>query len=88
MQEKLLITIEIKPNTQEEDSWYLEIINTLTAKVFNAQNLEAMNEVLETLYSLYPGSDLEVRWLPSQEASPAHINEVRTLINKMQEEMN
>lgn len=86
-QEKtLLITVEIKPNETDE-GWFLEVINSITGKVFNCRTLEEMNENIETLYGLYPGHELQVMWLPSHDAEPEHIEEVRTLIGAIQKEM-
>lgn len=83
----LHITVEIK-STQE--GYSLEVINTITQKVFQCKNLEAMNEMITTLYSLYPEYELQVEWLKSPLAYPHHINELRQQIiefeQKIQEE--
>lgn len=83
----LHITVEIK-STQE--GYSLEVINTITQKVFQCKDLEAMNEMVTTLYSLYPEYELQVEWLKSPLAYPHHINELRQQIiefeQKIQEE--
>jgi glutathione peroxidase-family protein len=84
-EETLLITVEIKSNPQ---GWLLEVINTITGKTFLCQNLEEMNEQIETLYSLYPDHELQVMWLPSHEAKPEHVEEIRMLIDAIQQQLN
>lgn len=86
-QEKtLLITVEIKSN-ETDDGWFLEVINSITGKVFDCQTLEEMNENIEALYSLYPGYELQVMWLPSHDAKPEHVEEIRMLIGAIQKEI-
>lgn len=84
--ETLLITVEIRPKTDDK-GWYLEVINTITGKRFDCQTLEEMNERIETLYGLYLERELQVMWLPSHDARPEHIDEVRSLIGAIQKEM-
>lgn len=84
--ETLLITVEIRPNETDE-GWYLEVINSITGKTFDCQSLDEMNQNIETLYSLYPERELQVMWLPSHDARPEHIEEVRSQIGAIQKEM-
>ncbi len=85
-EETLLITVEIKPN-ETGDGWFLEVINSITGKTFNCKTLEEMNEKIETLHGLYPDHELQVMWLPSHDASPDHVEEVRTLIDALQRKL-
>ncbi len=85
-EETLLITVEIKPN-ETDNGWFLEVINNLTGKVFNCLTLEEMNENIETLYGLYPNHELQVMWLPSHDAEPEQIEDVRMKINAIQQEL-
>jgi len=77
----LLITVEIKSN---QEGFYLEVINTITQKEFTCKSIEEMNEIITTLYNLYPDHELEVEWLKSPLAYPHHINEVREQIIKFE----
>ena len=86
-EETLLITVEIKPN-ETDGSWFLEVINSITGKTFNCKTLEEMNENIETLHGLYPDHELQVMWLPSHDASPDHVEEVRALIGALQQRLN
>jgi len=80
----LHITVEIK-STQE--GYFLEVINTITQKVFKCENLEAMNEMVTTLYSLYPEYELQVEWLKSPLAYPHHINELRQQVIQFEQKI-
>ena len=81
--ETLLITIEIKPQ-ETGDGWLLEVINNITGKLINCQTLEEMNENIEMFYGLYPDHELQVMWLPSLDAEPEHIEDVRIKVNAIQ----
>ena len=79
----LLITVEIKSSTQE---FSLEVINTLTEKMFTCKSVESMNEIITTLNNLYPDYELYIEWLKSPLAYPHHINEVRQQIIAFEQE--
>ena len=81
----LLITVEIKSN---HEGFILEVMNTITQKKFECKNVGAMNEIVTTLYNLYPDNELEVAWLKSPLAYPHHINEVREQIIAFEKENN
>ena len=83
--QELLITVEIKSTNQE---FFLEIINTITEKVFTCKSVESMNEIITTLNNLYPDYELHVEWIKSPLAYPHHINEVRQQIIAFEREHN
>ncbi len=85
-EETLLITVEIMPS-KTDDGWFLEVVHSITGKVYNCQTLEEMNENIETLYGLYPSRELQVMWLPSLDAAPEHIEDVRVKVGVMQKEI-
>lgn len=85
-EETLLITVEIMPN-EADDGWFLEVVHSITGKVYSCQTLEDMNENIETLYGLYPSRELQVMWLPSHDARPEHIEDVRVKVGALQKEL-
>lgn len=80
----LLVTVEIQSNSE---GWRLEVVNTITGKQFHCDTLEAMNERINMLYSLYEDHTLQVEWLKSPLARPDHINEIRQQIDEMQRDL-
>ncbi len=82
--EILTITIEI---ISDDDGWQLEVVNTVTGKAVMCEDLDKMNETIEMFHSLYMNRDLQVMWLSTTEAKDEHIEEIRALIGKIQEEL-
>ncbi len=82
--EILTITIEI---ISDDDSWQLEVVNTVTGKAIMCEDLDKMNEAIETFQSLYTERDLQVMWLSTTEAKDEHIEEIRVLIGEIQAEL-
>jgi wyosine [tRNA(Phe)-imidazoG37] synthetase (radical SAM superfamily) len=82
--EILTITIEI---ISDDDSWQLEVVNTVTGKAIMCENLDKMNEAIETFQSLYTERELQVMWLSTTEAKDEHIEEIRVLIGEIQAEL-
>ncbi len=82
--EILTITVEI---ISDDNGWQLEVVNTVTGKAIMCEDLDKMNEAIETFHSLYLERDLQVMWLSTTEAKDEHIEEIRTLIGKIQAEI-
>ncbi len=82
--EILTVTIEI---ISDDDEWQLEVVNTVTGKAIMCEDLDKMNETIEMFQSLYVERDLQVMWLSTTEAKDEHIEEIRGLIGKIQEEL-
>jgi hypothetical protein len=82
--ELLTITIEI---ISDDNGWELEVVNTVTGKAIMCKTLEEMNETIETFHGLYADRELQVMWLQTTAAKDEHIEEIRVLIGKIQEEL-
>ena len=82
--EILTITVEI---ISDDNGWQLEVVNTVTGKAIMCEDLDKMNETIETFHSLYMDRELQVMWLSTTEAKDEHIEEIRVLIGKIQEEI-
>ena len=82
--EILTVTIEI---ISDDDEWQLEVVNTVTGKAIMCEDLDKMNETIEMFQSLYLERELQVMWLSTTEAKDEHIEEIRGLIGKIQEEL-
>ena len=84
MDNDLLITVEIK---SDENSWWLELTDTLNDKIYNHNSVASMNSEINRIYSSLPDANLEVKWLRSPYARVEHIEEVRTEVDQIQKEL-
>jgi len=83
----MAVVFEARVKRAVNNTWYIELIDTVDNRLEMCKNIEVFEEKIELLGQDYGGNIDEVRWLKDDDVSPQMMDDLRMQMAKIKAEV-